>query len=259
MWFVPGSAMTDEQRAHMPTEVALRFPAAIFGVLKQLHSNSDVPIYNLDGFFHNASQLNNAQRIGGLFAAKGSDKSTVHNYHFLYGAILAFLSSSCAPLKILEIGLGTSNINVASNMGSNGVPGASLRAFKAYSQDFIIHGADIDTEIGITDFTVFYIDQTNPSSFKAISDMGELRYDLIIDDGLHSPDANLFTIQFALTRISANGYLVIEDIRPEAIDIWKSLYYIFTSKGYSFSIFKARVSYVVVISPNSKLSFCDYC
>ena len=44
----------------------------------------------------------------------GSDKGTKHTYHFVYGRILA---DSSQINGILEIGLGTNNVDVPSNMG----------------------------------------------------------------------------------------------------------------------------------------------
>src|SRR5262245_32524283 len=64
-----------------------------------------------------------ADVLKSLFAKYGSDKSTGHNYHHLYGEILKQKDDiSC----VLEIGLGTNNLDVVSNMGTRGVHGASL-------------------------------------------------------------------------------------------------------------------------------------
>src|SRR4029077_16894203 len=55
-----------------------------------------------------------------LFAKFGSDKSPGHNYHHLYGEILKDKDDiSC----VLEIGVGTNNLDIVSNMGTRGVPG----------------------------------------------------------------------------------------------------------------------------------------
>ena len=45
-------------------------------------------------------------------------------------------------LNIFEVGLGTNNVDVPSNMGKDGKPGASLRAWRDYFPN-----ADIDTRI----------------------------------------------------------------------------------------------------------------
>ena len=68
------------------------------------------------------------EELRALFQKYGSDKSTGHNYHLLYSWLLA--PKRGEDLSMLEIGLGTNNIDVPSNMGLEGRPGASLRAFR---------------------------------------------------------------------------------------------------------------------------------
>ncbi len=45
--------------------------------------------------------------------------------------------------------------------------------------------------------------------------------DLIIDDGLHSPNANIAVIRFALNKIKIGGWVVVEDILEEALPVWQ--------------------------------------
>ena len=49
--------------------------------------------------------------------------------------------------NIFEIGLGSINTKIVSNMGKFGKPGASLRAFRDFCPNAIIYGADIDQSI----------------------------------------------------------------------------------------------------------------
>ena len=78
-----------------------------------------------------------ADELGELFNKYNSDKANnpkkprFHNYHFLYNSILKQLGRN-ERLNVLEIGLGTNDINVASNMGEEGSPGASLKSFYLY-------------------------------------------------------------------------------------------------------------------------------
>ena len=46
-------------------------------------------------------------------------------------------------------------------------------------------------------------------------------FDLMIDDGLHSPNANLHSLKFFLPRLKVGGYAVIEDVNPHTVDLWK--------------------------------------
>ena len=54
------------------------------------------------------------EAVASVFTSCGSDKSTGHNYHYLYAAILSSLIGASNP-RILEIGLGTNNPAVMSN------------------------------------------------------------------------------------------------------------------------------------------------
>jgi hypothetical protein len=76
-----------------------------------------------------------------------SDKSNPNNYYILYSYIINRLGGRDAHLDTLEIGIGTNNPALVSNMGVNGRPGASLYAFKEYLTNSTIHGADVDKDI----------------------------------------------------------------------------------------------------------------
>jgi len=66
-----------------------------------------------------------------------------------------------------------------------------------------------------------YVDQTDPASFAALSDLTGGDVDLIIDDGLHAPNANLAVLVYALDHLAVGGWVVIEDIAAEAVPLWQ--------------------------------------
>ena len=150
----------------------------------------------------------------------GSDKATCHDYHFIYGPILKNRSSVTA---VLEIGLGTNNELVISNMGKVGKPGASLRAFRDFLPKAKIYGADIDREILFSEDRIetFFADQTDFSSLEALGKNVGAGFDLIIDDGLHSPNANIAVLIFALDKLKDGGWFVVEDIPNCARPVWQ--------------------------------------
>ncbi len=159
--------------------------------------------------------------VGLVFKRHGSDKSTVHNYHKVYSRIFQKMSTN-AP-HILEIGLGTNNSAVPSNMGRRGKPGASLRAWRELFPEGQIVGADIDSSILFEEqnITTYLLDQTSSESWKTFLEVIQNRkFNLIIDDGLHSPSANLKTLLFSLNLLDQNGFLVIEDIHPKSLPVW---------------------------------------
>ena len=49
--------------------------------------------------------------------------------------------------KVLEIGLGTNDENLISNMWKYGKPGAAVKAFRDFFKKAKIYGADIDKKI----------------------------------------------------------------------------------------------------------------
>jgi len=150
----------------------------------------------------------------------GSDKANFHDYHYLYGPLLKRREEITG---VFEVGLGTNNVDVASNMGAAGRPGASLRAFREFLKNAKIYGADIDKRILFQEERIetFYVDQTDPTTFSNLDSRIPGDLDLVIDDGLHSPDANIATLAFGLAKIRAGGWVAVEDIGPGATPVWE--------------------------------------
>ncbi|WP_439576655.1 hypothetical protein [Elioraea sp.] len=161
-----------------------------------------------------------AEALAALLNRYGSDKANFHSYHYVYAKVFADLPRVS---RLLEIGLGTPNTAIASHMGVEGRPGASLRAFRDYLPGAEIHGADVDRAILFREerIATVFVDQTDLASFAELRAIaGAQGFDVIIDDGLHSPGANLAVLLFALDALSAHGVLVIEDIKEDALPVW---------------------------------------
>lgn len=172
------------------------------------------------------------------FASFGSDKATTHNYFKVYSRLICDHSSLG---RLLEIGLGTNNPSVLSNMGLYGSPGASLRAFKALLPNYDLYGADFDREILFEEDRIktCFTDQNNPSELQnLISSFGD-NFDLLIDDGLHTPIANLNSFYVFDKMVRPGGYIVIEDVPDGALDIW-SLVGSSIKEKYECTIYKGR-------------------
>jgi len=162
-----------------------------------------------------------AAELKTLFDKFGSDKSKYHDYHLLYGSILA---EPPRVTHVFEVGLGTNNRDVVSHMvGRGDQPGASLRAFREFLPHAQIFGADIDRRILFEEerISTFFLDQTDPRSFDVLSASIPGDFDLIIDDGLHSPSANIATLSFGLGKLKIGGWVVVEDIAPRALALWQ--------------------------------------
>tara|TARA_Y100000591_G_C21625908_1_gene590252 strand:- start:11 stop:724 length:714 start_codon:yes stop_codon:yes gene_type:complete len=167
----------------------------------------------------------------------GSDKGGLNNHHN-YAEYYSFLfEHKRKDIKnLLEIGLGTNDVSLASNMGEKGVPLASLRAWKEYFPNAEIIGADIDKKILKNEDRIktFYVDQTNPASIKEMFDkIGIEKYDIILEDGLHEFNANICFFENSIKYLSKNGTYIIEDIYFK--DQEKFINY-FENLNYNFSI-----------------------
>jgi hypothetical protein len=134
----------------------------------------------------------------------------------------AILPAPEAVTEVLEIGLGTNNTDVLSNMGPKGQPGASLRAFRDYCVNAQVFGADFDKRVLFEEDRIktYYVDQTK---FATLQDLGGKigqGFDLMIDDGLHAPNANVYALTLFLGLLKPNSWAVIEDISETTLDQW---------------------------------------
>jgi hypothetical protein len=211
-----------------PTQVATRntikaatqtFPLLV-DLIEATSHESFIPI-PLDSFpGSEAVDARSAQNVlKDLFNKYGSDKA-INSYHHLYGTILR---SPSTITDILEIGVGTNNEDVASNMGPGGKPGASLRAFGEYLPHARIFGADIDKRILFQEKNIqtFFVDQTEPETLEALGSSIKRTFDLIIDDGLHSANANVASLIFAIKYLKDRGWFVVEDIPASKLPVWQ--------------------------------------
>ena len=181
--------------------------------------------------------LNVDKKLTELMNYHGSDKggrTSEHNYSDFYSEI--FLNNKNDIKNFLEIGLGTNNISLQSNMGKNGIPLASLRAWRDYFPNANIYGADIDRKILKNENRIktFYVDQTDPNTiFDLFSQIKVKEFDVIIEDGLHEFSANICFFENSIKYLSKTGIYIIEDIYYK--DYEKFINY-FKKKEYNFSI-----------------------
>tara|TARA_B110000459_G_scaffold188330_1_gene221443 strand:- start:127 stop:987 length:861 start_codon:yes stop_codon:yes gene_type:complete len=185
----------------------------------------------------------NFEKLKNLFNQYGSDKTRTLLVYVYFEIFNNFKINS-----LFEIGLGTNSINVRSNMGLDGKPGASLRAFRDYLGTKI-YGADVDKSILFEEKNIqtFFIDQLNIETIKNIKSLIP-KVDLIIDDGLHQPDANLNVILNLLDHLNSNGILVIEDIETSFVNIFQIIEKIYNkSNKFKSSLIKMKNGYCLLI------------
>ena len=167
---------------------------------------------------------------------KGSTniKQCHHNYTTYYHYL--FNSIRYDNILLFELGLGTNNINLIGNMGENGIPGSSLFGWSEYFPNGKIFGADIDKDILFKNdkITTFWCDQTDENIIKNMWDnqeLKELEFDIIIEDGLHTFNANICFFENSIHKLKNGGYYIIEDINNSEMYLfndkifeWKNKY-----------------------------------
>lgn len=122
--------------------------------------------------------------------------------------------------NIFECGIGTNNQDVKSNMSKNGKPGASLRVWQDYFVNAIVWGADIDKGCLFNEGRIKtgFIDQTSAQLIKAFFESTNVdKFDIMIDDGLHTTDAALTLFKNAINYLADDGIYVIEDLSVDSI------------------------------------------
>lgn len=243
--FAPNSAGAMNERAALTIQAA----SQTFPLMIELLGRTGTTIADptpISAFVDTAEKRTAALELQKLFDHYGSDKANSnHNYHWLYGSILATRRASA----LLEIGLGTNNEDIVSNMTSHGTPGASLRAFRDFLPDAHIYGADIDRGILFKEERVstFFVDQTDTDSFAELSAAVPDELDLIIDDGLHTPNANLASLVFGLGRLKIDGCFLVEDIRREAVPLWQLVSAALLPDQYESHVVKADTQFLFLV------------
>jgi hypothetical protein len=172
-------------------------------------------------------------RLCRLMTWYGSDKGSMtwygnyqtmgfHNYTTVYAALFAPLRER--PLRIFELGLGSNNPNMPANMSVEGRPGASLRGWRDFFPRALVYGADIDRDILFSEERIktFYCDQLDPAAIARLWAEPELRggMDILIEDGMHSFEANISFLEGSLEQLRPGGFYVVEDIHRKMMQRW---------------------------------------
>ena len=159
----------------------------------------------------NATDINqDTTELCELMSKYGSDKSScVHNYTVVYNELFKNLKNTTS--NFFELGIGTIN------------SGASLRAWKDYFSKANIYGADILDEALFTEYRIqtFQCDQLDKKSISKLWDnFKDTEFDVILEDGLHTYEANIHFFENSFFKVKKGGYYIIEDI----VEIYTFLY-----------------------------------
>jgi hypothetical protein len=179
----------------------------------------------------------------------GSDKSAL-GYAEIYQVILSEIKSRVGrdPITVVEIGIGSTDPAIPSNMTVFGNPGASLKSFRDSSKNIYVTGGDIDSKILFNDERIktHKVNQLESSSIRNfLLHIGS--FNLLIDDGLHQLDANLNTLTESILFAKPGSWIVIEDISHEIkfSKIWIAIGELL-SKRFFVWLIECHKSYVFV-------------
>lgn len=142
-----------------------------------------------------------------LFNKYGADKASKHHYDTVYHEQLQHLRD--VEFNLLEIGI---------------FKGDSIRAWVEYFPKATIYGVDTFQRIAPKEIDILEhprvkwlkSDSTNPSLAVQIEKKwgSDVEFDVIIDDGLHTPEANGKTLTILWPFLAANGIYFVEDVWP---------------------------------------------
>lgn len=141
-----------------------------------------------------------------LFNKYGCDKASKHLYHTVYEK--EFDSLRNEAINILEVGV---------------FKGDSIRAWLEYFPNATIYGVDVFKRIAPKEIDVLQhervkwlkADSTNIAVRDQVKkEWPRIRFDIIIDDGLHTPDANAKTLHNLYPLLKKDGRFYIEDVWP---------------------------------------------
>lgn len=149
--------------------------------------------------------------------------------------------------KMLEIGIGSiENGQMGGVINSGYKTGNSLKCWCEYFPNSIIYGIDIykHDELNTDRIITFKADQSNENDLEMVTSSINDSLDIIIDDGSHIGEHQVFSFMFLNKFLSKNGMYVIEDIQPKNID-----------KFIDLSIFQE--DYIEYIKDNFHIKYFD--
>lgn len=140
-----------------------------------------------------------------LFDEYGTDKGTKHSYDLIYEPL--FAPNRAEFINFLEVGVWK---------------GHGLAALHEYFENANLYGIDIFTRIKPEEVPVFNEyrvdwakgDSTKIEIMSVLRDKFGVYFDYILDDGLHTPEANKLTFRHCAPFLKPGGLYIIEDVWP---------------------------------------------
>jgi len=162
------------------------------------------------------SQNDSVTRLSQLAMKYGSDKCPqIHHFYTEYYSGI-FKDKEQKVKKVLEIGVGYPECMTHS---PNYQIGASLYMWQEYFPQAQIYGIDILPDLVFKDDRIetFLCNQTDkPALMQLIRQIGS-DIDLVIDDGSHLPEDQVFTCLTLMPLLQSQVIYIIEDVRDKEI------------------------------------------
>ena len=141
-----------------------------------------------------------------------------HKYHNLYWDLLN--DKKEIYKNILEIGIGTIDETKPSNMFAykneleqDYTFGNSLRAWRDYFTNANIYGIDVDENTMFEENRIKTYCSSSMDKYTMDNILSKLpQFDMVVDDGLHTMEANLETLKIVFPYLKNGGIYVIEDV-----------------------------------------------
>ena len=195
--------------------------------------------------------MSNDKLLASLFNKYDCDKAAKHLYHTVYAPELEKYKD--AEINFLEVGV---------------FKGASLRAWLDFFPNATFYGIDVFTRVDPKDIDVLKnprvkwikADSTKLAVISTIKEQWPgVAFDVIIDDGPHTPRANADTFGNLVPFLKDTGVYFIEDVWPidimsqkdmknawvqnhsKDLNILEMNYFLNKVKGYTFERFDLRL------------------
>ncbi len=148
----------------------------------------------------------------------GSDKANHHTYQDIYAFIFNKISETKLS-AILEIGIGSAEQ-------------PSMKAFFEFVRNNNLNleyiGVDINKNFLVDPcqkgITLKYFDQLSYSSAKdLILELQTHKISLIIEDGLHTAEANISAFNNLISFVNEGAIYIIEDVNRNQLPFWKEI------------------------------------
>lgn len=148
-----------------------------------------------------------------------TDKEITYGHDYIPGYIDLFDAKRHAVKNMLEIGIGLGEHYDAmrANFPNYTIAGG-LKMWRDYFSEAEIYGMDIyECDIDEPRITTIVGDQGNEADLLGIVDKMGGSIDVIIDDGSHCAEHQVFSFTVLCKFMKAGGIYVIEDVQPEYI------------------------------------------